>query len=1204
MPRSTRWMALVFCLAAPALLLAAPKPQTPASSPPQASKPTAQLTGLAAEISQQFPQLGDRLVSRVSFAPGTSSVGTHRASGIEAVPSVGPQVAANERGWPGRRAEHLPAGLSSKTASRQGVRVLFPCTYGDVITAEAGGVKVALRAVGSSNAPALEESGTLAYRDAFPFTDSLQVYKNGRSEEFLRLLSPEAPTTFEYEIVGTEGVTKVELKGGAVRFEGAGSPGVEITAPWLVDAGGTHSAQAVLWSLSGDNASEGRPLRLTLRVNSRGLTYPIVIDPGFAGAGTMTTPRDSHTATLLSDGRVLVAGGFDGTGATSACEVYDPASNGWSDTGISALTYARLSHTATMLRNGKVLVVGGFNGTSYLDKVELFDPGTNTWTTRMHLNIGRAFHTATLLPDGKVLVAGGQIAKSPSDWTSSIEIYDPSLDTWTLDTSHPMASKRAGHTAVLLQNGSILVAGGTPDSTTPLDTAETYTESGGWIATTETMAVARFFHSATVLPDGKVLVAGGTSDGAAPLADSEIYDPNDGSWTPTAAPLSDARLWHTASLLPNGQVLVAGGSSDGANYVPVQSYELYDPIADAWGAIPPDNLAHERQLQTATVLPSGKVLVAGGLDGNDEVATAEIYDPGSWTPYSGGQPSLDSLNKTTLCLGADYISASGSGFEGLAESSGGNGSQSSSTNYPLFQIHSLEDSSDTYLRVDPAHPWSDTAFQSLTLGSTALTLGSAEARIITNGIASAAIPITIASPANITVGTPLDPTAICSGSTASLSVTATGSGLHYQWYQGTAPSTASPVGTDSSNYTTPSLTSTTSYWVQVTGDCGSVDSRTATVTVNQPASISVQPASTSVCSGTGTTLSVTASGYSLSYQWYQGSSGNTSTPLGTSSTQATGNLTTATDFWVRVTGGCGSPADSDTATVSIDAPASITTGSPADPSAICTGTTTTLTVSASGAGLSYQWYRGSASDTSNPVGTDSSSFTTPTLTTTTSYWVRVTGTCGSPADSRTATVTVIPAPSPTISGASANTCPSTSVLLTTEGSMSSYQWYVNSSVIEGATSSTYTATASGTYTVSYSNGCGTGTSAGHAVTISVCLPPPETAPGTGGISTAQSWSGKTTITWPVNADATSGYHVYRGAKADLPNLLNGTTDSCTRATTPDASSNSATGISDDPSGVTGRFYWYLITGLNGTGEGSAGNATAGTRTLNTSGTCP
>ena len=255
-------------------------------------------------------------------------------------------------------------------------------------------------------------------------------------------------------------------------------------------------------------------------------------------------------------------------------------------------------------------------------------------------------------------------------------------------------------------------------------------------------------------------------------------------------------------------------------------------------------------------------------------------------------------------------------------------------------------------------------------------------------------------------------TTLCSGSGTTLSVTATGTGLTYQWYQGTHPDASIPLGT-ASTQVTGNLTATTSYWVRVYGSdpCPDADSNTATVTVNDPPVITVQPASTTLCSGSGTTLLVTATGTGLTYQWYQGTHPNTSIPLGTATTQATGNLTATTSYWVRVYGSDPCPdADSSTATVTINDPPVITV-QPAS-TTLCSGSGTTLSVTATGTGLTYQWYRGLSGNTGDPIsGAISSSYATGTLSATTSYWVRVYGTDPCPdVDSSTATVTVNPLP--------------------------------------------------------------------------------------------------------------------------------------------------------------------------------------------------
>ena len=179
------------------------------------------------------------------------------------------------------------------------------------------------------------------------------------------------------------------------------------------------------------------------------------------------------------------------------------------------------------------------------------------WSTTGSLVTARGRHTATLLPNGKVLVAGG---KTFTNSLASTELYDPATGIWT--TSGSMATARDIHTATLLGNGTVLVAGGSSTSNSSsfslLTSAELYDpQSGTWTATGR-LANRRVFHTATLLPSGKVLVAGGFSSNGGALASAELYEPATGTWTATGS-LVTARWFHTATLLSNGTVLVAAG---------------------------------------------------------------------------------------------------------------------------------------------------------------------------------------------------------------------------------------------------------------------------------------------------------------------------------------------------------------------------------------------------------------------------------------------------------------------------------------------------------------------------------------------------------------------------------------------------------------------------------------------------------------------
>ena len=242
----------------------------------------------------------------------------------------------------------------------------------------------------------------------------------------------------------------------------------------------------------------------------------------------------------------------------------------WSITG--SLAIARAFHTATLLSDGRVLVTGGNNTAS----AELYDPGTGNWTATGSLNTARYFHRATLLPDGKVLVAGGFFFNGSRGHTlASAELYDPTTGVWTFTGN--LATARQDEILLLLPTGKVLAAGG-DNQTGFLATTELYDPLTGTWAATGSLTTARAA-TATLLPDGKVLAAGGKNPIA--LASAELYDSASGTWSATGS-LGTARL-APLTLLPDGKVLAPGGID--ANSSSLASAELYDVglgFASAW----------------------------------------------------------------------------------------------------------------------------------------------------------------------------------------------------------------------------------------------------------------------------------------------------------------------------------------------------------------------------------------------------------------------------------------------------------------------------------------------------------------------------------------------------------------------------------------------------------------------------------------------
>jgi N-acetylneuraminic acid mutarotase len=393
------------------------------------------------------------------------------------------------------------------------------------------------------------------------------------------------------------------------------------------------------------------------------LTTPMAITPlttyaapAEAGAwtvtGSMHQPRGFQATTLLANGLVLVAGGWSTNGPTADAELYHPHTGSWASTG--SMHQSRFEYTATLLRDGRVLVAGGYSINGPIAGAELYDPHTGIWTITGSMHEPRIYHTATLLPDGRVLVTGGAAHGAPqhalgcvmqyaesyngtcSGITAEAEIYDPRTGIWTLTS--PMHHGRARATATLLSNGLVMVAGGAAGganmaSANPLSGAELYNPRNGTWTVTGSMHIAAGARGATLLHNGLVLVNGGFNN-TGTITDAELYDARTGTWTVTGSLHSPRsyRTGQTATLLESGQVLVAGGVANSCSSVVctgvLAGAELYNQGTGIWTVT--GSLHEARAWQPATLLATGQVLVAGGSstnDGSTALADAEIYQP-------------------------------------------------------------------------------------------------------------------------------------------------------------------------------------------------------------------------------------------------------------------------------------------------------------------------------------------------------------------------------------------------------------------------------------------------------------------------------------------------------------------------------------------------------------------------------------------------
>jgi len=350
----------------------------------------------------------------------------------------------------------------------------------------------------------------------------------------------------------------------------------------------------------------------------------------FASAGILPSAERNAVSLLLSSNMVLIVGGIDSASRLTSLVVYDPNTGTFSDVGAMDAPY----NSATLLNDGNVLLAGGDNfvstgsGSDVLTTAQLYAPATGGLTNTGPALQGVIAPVAVRLSDGRVLLTGGKIYNQGGAPTAAAEIYDPSSDAFSFTGG--MTTPRYNHSATLLQDGDVLIVGGSASSVTgaPLATAELFNPGSETFSAIGSMSTAHANHTATLLADGKVLIAGGSNRPPAAknsvTAIAEIYDPSTRTFALTGA-MQAPREFQQATRLSNGEVIVAGGDN---SLNVLASTEVYDPTSGTFGidatmAVPRDNF-------TATLLRNGDVLLAGGLTGFTEgadTATAELYTP-------------------------------------------------------------------------------------------------------------------------------------------------------------------------------------------------------------------------------------------------------------------------------------------------------------------------------------------------------------------------------------------------------------------------------------------------------------------------------------------------------------------------------------------------------------------------------------------------
>jgi hypothetical protein len=322
--------------------------------------------------------------------------------------------------------------------------------------------------------------------------------------------------------------------------------------------------------------------------------------------GPQLPPRYGHTVTVLPNGMALIAGGVErdsaehpfpyATGAT----LFDPGA----DPSVSEpmkwiqSMLPRGWHTATLLLDGTVLVAGGRGSNGVVSVCDLFSPSEEVWSEAAPMGSARASHTATLLPDGKVLVTGGA---DDLEILAGAELYDPRMRSWASAAS--MIAPRKEHFAISLAGGNVLVVGGI----TATVGAEIYDPAADRWAAAPGMSTD-FVHGATILPDGKVFVFGLSTSLGRNIA--EIYDPASGLWTRAADPVGDGRatLLKNGKVILEGAG--TGRPCVGTMCPPKgPGAGIYDPASDSWRKL--SEPWESRPWETATLLPDGRLLTVG-----------------------------------------------------------------------------------------------------------------------------------------------------------------------------------------------------------------------------------------------------------------------------------------------------------------------------------------------------------------------------------------------------------------------------------------------------------------------------------------------------------------------------------------------------------------------------------------------------------------
>ncbi|MCA9620898.1 MAG: hypothetical protein KC731_17875 [Myxococcales bacterium] len=490
------------------------------------------------------------------------------------------------------------------------------------------GMAVAFRLAEAGDVPGARAGALTAFPGAGPAgSDLVQRHTGDGVEDYVifRHAPEEAVVRYELDVAEAAGLRLVA--GTLELVDESGAPRLRVAPPFVVDAeGDTRPAElevegcavdrnaAAPWGRAPVAAGADRCL-VAIRWSDEGLRYPLTLDPLWTPtANSLVAARRSAAAARLQpdldESRILIVGGFDGTGAALAsAELYHPLSRSFAATG--SLSTARGELTATELR------------------------------------------TTSLTPAGSpVLVAGGRSSSTGGPITSNVlEVYN--ADTGQFTPHGLGAAARYAHQATRLQNDDVLISGGVGTNGFPRNAADIYTfnqftggtvPDGSLAATAGLMTLERAYHTSTLLPSGRVLLAGGVTNTTFASSSAAIYDPLTGLFSnivpsgSNQAQMLVGRMRHTATLVPladpnEALVLITGGTSGNQELGFSAFIDVYrDGTSPSVGFDVqgnPVNMTVARADHRATLRPTGDIVLTGGRSGVSTVnTTSEIarYD--------------------------------------------------------------------------------------------------------------------------------------------------------------------------------------------------------------------------------------------------------------------------------------------------------------------------------------------------------------------------------------------------------------------------------------------------------------------------------------------------------------------------------------------------------------------------------------------------